>query len=107
MRRYYLFLAVVGVVLPYSQFLPWLFQHGLDLRLLLTDLFATRPAAFFALDVLISALATIAFIRSESARAGVRRRWLPIVATCLVGVSCGLPLFLYLREPAADSASNG
>jgi hypothetical protein len=24
--------------------------------------------------------------------------WLPIEATCLIGVSCGLPLFLYLRE---------
>jgi uncharacterized membrane protein YfcA len=24
--------------------------------------------------------------------------WLPIAATCLIGVSCGLPLFLYLRE---------
>jgi Terpene cyclase DEP1 len=23
---------------------------------------------------------------------------LPIAATCLIGVSCGLPLFLYLRE---------
>jgi Terpene cyclase DEP1 len=24
--------------------------------------------------------------------------WLPIAVTCLIGVSCGLPLFLYLRE---------
>jgi hypothetical protein len=28
----------------------------------------------------------------------VRLLWLPIDATCLIGVSCGLPLFLYLRE---------
>ena len=27
--------------------------------------------------------------------------WLPAVATCLIGVSCGLPLFLYLRERQA------
>jgi Terpene cyclase DEP1 len=28
--------------------------------------------------------------------------WLPIAATCLIGVSCGLPLFLYQRERHMD-----
>jgi len=38
------------------------------------------------------------FIRVEGRRAKVPRLWMPVTATCLVGVSCGLPLFLYLRE---------
>lgn len=98
MRQLYLLLALIGAVLPYSQFLPWLAEHGPNIPLLLAELFSTRAGAFFGLDVLVSAVVLIAFIRREGARGKMRLLWLPIAATCLVGVSCGLPLFLYLRE---------
>src|ERR1700685_897149 len=98
MRWWYLSLAVAGAVLPYSQFVPWLVDHGLNLRLLISELFSTRIGGFFGLDVLISAVVLLGFIRRESALRGVRFPWLPVAATCLIGVSCRLPLFLYLRE---------
>jgi hypothetical protein len=98
MRSLYLVLAVVGAVLPYSQFLPWLMQHGLNIPMLFTELFSSNVGAFFGFDVILSAVALIAFIRREGSRANMRMLWLPITATCLIGVSCGLPLFLYLRE---------
>ncbi len=98
MRRVYLSLALIGAVLPYSQFLPWLAEHGPNIPLLFTELFSTRAGAFFGLDVLVSAVVLIAFIRREGARGKMSILWLPIAATCLIGVSCGLPLFLYLRE---------
>jgi hypothetical protein len=98
MRWVYLSLALIGTVLPYSQFLPWLAEHGPNVPLLLTELFSTRAGAFFGLDVLVSAVVLIAFIRREGARRKMSILWLPIAATCLIGVSCGLPLFLYLRE---------
>jgi hypothetical protein len=104
MRWVSLSLALVGAVLPYSQFLPWLAEHGPNIPLLLTELFSTRAGAFFGLDVLVSAVVLIAFIRREGARRKMSVLWLPIAATCLIGVSCGLPLFLYLRErqPATE-----
>jgi hypothetical protein len=98
MRWVYLSLALIGAVLPYSQFLPWLAEHGPNVSLLTTELFSTRAGAFFGLDVLVSAVVLIAFIRREGARRKMGMLWLPIAATCLIGVSCGLPLFLYLRE---------
>jgi len=98
MRSVYLFLAVIGAVLPYSQFLPWVAAHGLDVPLMIRELFSTRIGAFFGLDVLVAAVALLAFISREGAARKMRRLWLPIGATCLIGVSCGLPLFLYLRE---------
>jgi Terpene cyclase DEP1 len=101
MRWLYLLLAVLGAVLPYSQFIPWLAAHGLNARLLLTDLFAGRISAFFGLDVIVSALVLIVFIFREGAERKIRTLWLPVAATCLIGVSCGLPLFLYLRERQA------
>jgi uncharacterized protein DUF2834 len=99
MRSLYLALAIIGAVLPYSQFVPWVAEHGLNLPLLVAELFSTRMGAFFGLDVLISAVVLIAFIRREGAKRNMQNLWLPIAATCLIGVSCGLPLFLYLREP--------
>jgi hypothetical protein len=30
---------------------------------------------------------------------------MPIAATCLIGVSCGLPLFLYMRERHSASGA--
>ena len=98
MRWLYLSLALIGAILPYSQFIPWVAENGLNLPLLLRELFSTRLGAFFGLDVLVSAVALIAFIRREGARLKLASPWLPIAATCLIGVSCGLPLFLYLRE---------
>jgi len=94
----YLVLCLAGVLVPYWQFLPWLFQHGLNLALFVRELFANRIGAFFGMDVFVSAVALLAFTRIETARLAIRRRWLVIVAVLTVGVSLGLPLFLYFRE---------
>jgi Terpene cyclase DEP1 len=98
MRWLYLCLAVLGTVLPYSQFLPWLAQHGLNVRLLFMQLFLGHVSAFFGLDAIVSALVLFVFIFHEGTRRKTRMLWLPVVATCVVGVSCGFPLFLWLRE---------
>jgi len=62
----YLVLVVLGFVLPYSLFVPWVMEHGLDMRLFVRQLFANRISAFFGLDVLISAAALIAFIATKA-----------------------------------------
>ena len=98
MRWLYLFLAVLGGVLPYSQFIPWLADHGLNVRLLLAELFASHISAFFGLDVIVSAVVLLVFMFREGTEHKIRMLWLPVAATCLIGISCGLPLFLYLRE---------
>jgi hypothetical protein len=97
-KALYLVLTIVGAVVPYGQFVPWVREHGVDLPLLVAELFSTRIGAFFGLDVIVSAIVLIAFVLHEGRRSRAGPLWLPIAATCLVGVSCGLPLFLYLRE---------
>lgn len=98
MRLLYLLLALLGAVVPYSQFVPWVLKNGFNPALFVTELFSTRIGAFFGLDVLVSAVVLIGFIRREGTVCKMARLWLPIAATCMIGVSCGLPLFLYLRE---------
>ncbi len=94
----YLLLAIVGLLLPYSQFIPFLTAHGFDVGLFFDQLFTNRISTFFAYDLFISAVVVIVYAVSESARLKVKHVWLPIVGTVVVGVSFGLPLFLYLRE---------
>jgi len=102
-KNIYLFLCFLGVVIPYSQFVPWVIeQHGVPLGLLLRQLFANRVSAFFGLDVLVSSVILLVFMRAEAGRVRTRFRWAPIVGLCLVGVSLAFPLFLYLRESVLE-----
>lgn len=98
----YLLLCVLGIALPYSQFLPWVLEHGLNLGLFIRELFANRIGGFFGMDVLVLALTLAFLIFTEGRERKVRALWLPIAAVLTVGVSLGLPLFLYLREREAE-----
>jgi hypothetical protein len=95
---------VLGIVLPYSQFVPWLLEHGFNFGLFFRELFANRVSAFFAMDVIVSAIVLIWFIQSEGTRLRVRLLWLPTIGTLIVGVSFGFPLFLFLRQVMLDRA---
>lgn len=98
MSHFYLALCVAGTVVPYSQFVPFIAEHGFDMPLLVSQLFANRISSFFALDVVISAIALLVFVSVEGRRKGIKHVWLPILGTLTVGVSLGLPLFLFMRE---------
>lgn len=97
-KTIYLVLCLLGTILTYWQFLPWVVEHGLNLRLLVQELFVNRISAFFGMDVIMSAVTVVMFLRIESSRQRIKARWLPILALLTVGVSLALPLFLYMRE---------
>src|SRR5215472_6915692 len=76
-KSIYLAFCVLGIVLPYSQFLPWVVaQHGVPLGLFVHELFANRIGGFFGMDVLVSAVVLLLFVRREARRLGVRHLWL-------------------------------
>jgi hypothetical protein len=98
LKMIYLVLCLLGAALPYWQFLPWLAANGFNMPLFVRELFANRIGGFFGMDVLVSAVVLLVFVRSEGRRVGVSAGWLPVIAVLTVGVSLALPLFLYLRE---------
>ena len=105
LRHLYLLFAVAGLILPYTQFVPWVIEHhGVNMAVFLPEMFANRISAFFVMDVIVSAIVLISFISTEGKRLGMSLLWLPIVSVFLVGVSLGLPLFLYLRQLQLDRA---
>ncbi|MGH9791649.1 MAG: DUF2834 domain-containing protein [Candidatus Acidiferrales bacterium] len=97
-KSIYLMLCIAGTALPYWYFIPFLREHGLDVRLFIEQLFANHISGFFGMDVLVSSLVLWLFVAVEGRRAGVKHLWAPIVANLAVGVSLGLALFLYMRE---------
>jgi hypothetical protein len=105
LRTIYLLLCVLGALLPYSQFAPFLLAYGLDLPRFGQQMFANYVAGFFGLDVVVSSLVLWTFVFAEGRRLGVRKLWLPIAANLAVGVSLGLPLFLYMRQAKLDRAA--
>ncbi|MCG7409511.1 DUF2834 domain-containing protein [Paenibacillus sp. ACRRX] len=98
MKYFYGVLAFLGLVLPYSQFIPWVVHNGLDLTLLFKAITSTRIGAFAWMDVLVTAIVLMGFILLEGTRKRMKYLWLPIAGTLLVGPSLGLPLFLFLRQ---------
>ncbi|MBE9917119.1 DUF2834 domain-containing protein [Paenibacillus donghaensis] len=100
MKYVYGLLSLIGIALPYSQFIPWLSQNGLNFSLLVEEAAQTRMGSFAWLDVIVSVVVLTAFILYESKRIkmGLRLLWIPIIGTFTVGVSFGLPIFLFLRE---------
>lgn len=99
MTRYlYLILCALGTALPCSQLFPFLAEHGLNLRLMVEQLFANRISAFFGLDVVVSSLVLWAFVVTEGRRRRMKHLWVYIACNLAVGVSLALPLFLYVRE---------
>jgi hypothetical protein len=98
MKTLYLLLAIVGLVLPYYFLAAFLVEHGLDLALLVQQLFANRISTFFAVDLIISSAVFWVFVYQESARRQVPHAWVFVATNLLVGLSFALPLFLYVRQ---------
>ena len=98
MKRVYALLCVLGLVLPYYFFVPFVRSNGLNISLFLSQLFANPISAFFGADVIVASLVLWAFIYQETRKRRIPLLWLCIVANLAVGVSLGLPLFLWLRE---------
>jgi uncharacterized protein DUF2834 len=104
-KHVYLGLCVAGTILPYSQFIPFVREHGLDLHLFFAQLFANQVSGFFGMDVIVSSVVLWVFVYVDGRRSGVRAPWAPILANLAVGVSLGLPLFLYLREAQLERSA--
>jgi hypothetical protein len=57
------------------------------------------------LDVIVASVVLCALVVIEGRRAGMKHLWAPIAANLAVGVSLGLPLFLYMREQRLERSA--
>ncbi len=100
MKNVYLLLAVLGAVVPYIFFLEHFAAAGPGIRDFLAAVFANPAASGFAADVLISSVVLWVFLYASGHG---RRAWLIVPLNLLIGLSCALPAYLYLRARAAEA----
>ena len=103
LKHLYLVLAVIGIVGPYYFLITFLQAHGLDGKAFLQQLLGTQISTFFAVDLLLSSVVFVIYLRHEARRYSIKHRWLYLIALLTVGLSFALPLFLYVREDRLDS----
>ncbi|RED13859.1 DUF2834 domain-containing protein [Pontivivens insulae] len=97
-RIFWLVLAIVGTVWPMSYFLPWLAENDWSLVAMGQAWHVSDATSGLVYDLTIAAVALTVWIIAE---VRVRRDWsslIAIPAIYCIGVSCGLPLYLFLRS---------
>jgi hypothetical protein len=98
LRPLYLALAVVGAVVPMYHFVTWFTAEGWSLGGMIAAWNVNSATTGLVWDLTIAAVTLTVWVIAECV---ARRDWLGLVAvpaTYCIGVSCGLPLYLWLRS---------
>jgi len=98
MKHVYLALAVVGAVVPYVFFAQHFSASGFGLASFVANAFANGAAGGFSADVLISSVVFWIFLVSRKAP----HLWLYVTINLAIGLSCALPLYLYMSAAASE-----
>jgi hypothetical protein len=101
MRFVFLALAVWGAIHPMYWFVTYMNETGTGLSGLIDAWYVNASTTGLTWDLTISAIALTIWIIVETMQ---RRAWINLIAIPAIfgiGVSCGLPLYLFLRMRAA------
>ena len=98
LKTFYLAMSVVGTVIPWVFFSRFFVENGLDVPFFLQSLFSNGASGGFSADLLISIFVFWIWSFADARQLGVKRWWLVLPTSFTVGLSCALPLYLYLRE---------
>jgi hypothetical protein len=104
-QRLLLVLTIAGFVVPNALLVAFIAGEGLDVSEYVSHWAEGLPSVQATLDLVIAALAFFAWAAVDGPRSGVRRWWIAIPASLLVGLCFGLPLYLYMRERALTPAA--
>ena len=97
LRMVYLALAIWGAIHPMYWFITWFVENEWSLMAMVDAWHVNAATSGLVWDLTIAAVALTVFVIAEVM---ARRNWIGLVAipaTFCIGVSCGLPLYLFLR----------
>ncbi|WP_010138212.1 DUF2834 domain-containing protein [Oceanicola sp. S124] len=98
LRILFLALAVWGSLHPLALIFQWFAENGISLTGLIAAWRSGWASSALFWDLVISAIALTAWVLAECLPRRDRIGLLAIPATFCIGVSCGLPLYLFLRS---------
>ena len=102
LRMIFLTLAIWGAIHPMYYFVSYMRAAGTGLSGLIDAWYVNASTTGLTWDLTIAAIALTIWIIAET---WVRKNWsalIAIPATFCIGVSCGLPLYLFLRTRMPD-----
>lgn len=97
LRLTYLVCAIWGAIQPTLWYIAYMRENHTGIRGLIGAWHANASTTGLTWDMVITAIVLILWVLAETA---VRRNWIALIAipaTICIGVSCGLPLYLFLR----------
>ncbi len=98
LRMLYLALAVWGTIHPMYYFVSWFRENGFSIPGMVDAWHVNAATSGLVWDLTVAAVALTIWIVAECV---ARRRWGGLIAIptiYCIGVSCGLPLYLFLRS---------
>jgi hypothetical protein len=102
MRTYLNLCCVAGFLIPYYFALPFFLIHGLNVRLFVEEVFATRMSSFFAADLILSSVIFLSWSRRDARDKKIAGWWIVLASNLVVGLSLALPLYLLKRHDAVN-----
>ena len=96
----YLFLSILGAILPMMANFDFALEYGntFDIKNFITLANANPAAQSISRDLLVGASAVFIWIVSESKKLSMKNMWIVYVGTFLVAFAFSAPFFLFLRE---------
>lgn len=101
MRIFYLVAAIVGTVLPWASFLPFLLDNGIWPGTILTALYVNGATTGLSTDFFLTCGVFWVFVIRDATRLGLRGWWFTLPAAPLIGLSMAVPAYLFIREGAS------
>jgi len=98
MRNVFLLLAVWGAIHPMYYFISWFMENGWDIMAMVDAWHVNAATSGLVWDLTIAAITLTIWAIYEAFKYKNWMSLLAIPATFCIGVSCGLPLYLYLRS---------
>ncbi len=97
LRWIFLGLAIWGTIHPMSWFITWFNANGYDLAKMVDAWHVNAATSGLVWDLTVAAVALTVWVIIETVQS---KKWINLIAipaTFCIGVSCGLPLYIFLR----------
>jgi hypothetical protein len=98
MKKLYLVLAVIGAIVPYIFFFPFIQAEGFNIPAFISALFVNGAAGGISADLFLASFIFWIFMFRQDREANGPKPYLFIILNLAIGLCCALPAYLFARE---------
>ena len=88
----------IGTVAPYYYFIQFYAEYGGDISRFFELIYANTASAGLAMDLTVAAVVFMIWSYIDGKRNNIKKWWIIPALSLSIGVSAGVPFYLYLRE---------